>query len=86
MTQLELLEPVSILDIYADGVSHVENLGGCFRTVYFTWSRPLGEPACRIVCARIVRPNTSLLNQTGAMAKMLASQPPLGMLPMRMLS
>ena len=80
----ELLEPVAILDIYADGVAHVENLGGCFRTVYFTWSRPVAnDPAFRIVSAKIVRPNMSLLNQNGSLARMLASQPPPGMLPER---
>jgi hypothetical protein len=72
-----LLEPYPVPDIYADGIDHIENLGNCFRMVFFTNARGSDE---RLVVAKIVRPITSLLTST-EIQKLIDKEPVLGMVP-----
>jgi hypothetical protein len=71
-----IIEPYPIADTYADGISHMENLGSCFRIVYFTWvSGP--TRAEQIVVANVVRPMTSIITPSEYM-RMLHAKPVLG--------
>ena len=70
-----LVEVVPINDIYADGIGSVENLGDCFRTIYFTFSWPLDGGAIeRVVVAKIVRPKKSILRPDGAIIQWMARE------------
>lgn len=70
-----LVETSIVTDIYADGIGDIENLGDCFRTIYFTFSRPLeGGAVERVVVAKLVRPKKSILRGSqGAISQWLAS-------------
>jgi hypothetical protein len=71
-----LVELMPITDIYADGIGEIENLGDCFRMIFFTYSRPLeGGATERVVVAKVVRPKKSILRgDSGAVAEWLARQ------------
>lgn len=71
-----LVEAMTIPDIYSDGIGAIENLGDCFRTIFFTFSRPFdGGAVERIVVARLVRPKKSILRgDKGAVAEWLARE------------
>lgn len=69
-----LVEGMPVSDVYADGIGAIEDLGDCFRTIYFTYSRPLeGGAIERVVVAKLVRPKKSILRgDGGAVAEWLA--------------
>lgn len=70
-----LVEAMPISDIYADGIGDIENLGDCFRTIYFTFSKPLDGGAIeRVVVAKLVRPKKSILRPNGAVMEWLARE------------
>ena len=72
---MNLVETMPVNDIYCDGIGAVENLGDCFRTIYFTYSRPLdGGRIERVVVARLVRPKAAILCKQGAVAQWLARE------------
>ena len=71
-----LLEPYPVPDVYADGIDHIENLGNCFRMVFFTNARSGGE---RVVVGKIVRPMTSLLTSV-QIQQLIDKEPMLGMI------
>ena len=77
--QSRIIEPFAVIDIYADGIDHIENLGNVMRIVYFTWQR-IGSVMQRTCVAKIVRPTASLLSPKD-LARMLEDQPVVGMLP-----
>lgn len=57
-----LVEVMPISDIYADGIGQIENLGDCFRMIFYTYSKPLeGGAQERVVVAKIIRPKKSIL-------------------------
>lgn len=66
-----LVEILPVNDIYADGIAMVEPLSGDNVCVtYFRYMRIPGSNAVtRVVCARIIRPRSSLV--TGQIATML---------------
>lgn len=76
---MAILEPYPVPDIYSDGIAHVDNLGNCFRTTYYTWSRAGGQGE-RVAVAKIVRPISSVLRGS-QLLKMIQQEPILGMLP-----
>lgn len=66
-----LVEVLPVPDVYADGIAMVEPLSGdnC-RITYFSYQRiPGSNSVTRVVCARIIRPRSSLV--TGQIATML---------------
>lgn len=71
-----MVETMSVADIYADGIGEIENLGDCFRMIFFTYSRPLeGGAIERVVVAKLVRPKKSILRgDGGAVAEWLARE------------
>lgn len=70
----DLIDTGLVPDIYVDDVGAVENLGDCFRTVYFTWARaPGGAIFCKIVVAKLIRPKRAL--HFGKLQAMLTGQP-----------
>lgn len=71
-----LVEMMPISDIYADGIGEIENLGDCFRAIYFTFSRPPDGGAIeRVMVAKLVRPKKSILRgDGGAIAEWLARE------------
>jgi hypothetical protein len=72
-----LLEPYPVPDVYADGIDHVENLGNCFRTVYYVWARDGQE---KLIVAKLVRPITSIITPGGALNRLLDAEPIMGMI------
>lgn len=80
-----LVEMMPVHDIYADGLANVEPLtGDNFRATYFSYQRlPGARLLTRVVCAKIIRPRSSLVS--GQMTAMLEAwmkgpsppQPPL---------
>lgn len=72
-TPRPLIEMMPITDIYADGIGEIENLGDCFRMIYFTYSQPFdGGPMERIAVAKLVRPKKTILTKGGEIAKWIA--------------
>jgi hypothetical protein len=68
------VELTFVPDIYADNISHVENLGTCVRTVYFTWQQ-IGDRWERVVVAKIIRPIASI--ESGVILRLLSDQVPI---------
>ena len=77
----DLVEWGIVPDIYADGLASVEPLSGDnVRAVYFVYQRAECGALIRVVCARIIRPRTSLI--TGEIQSLLRAWPEV---PKRML-
>lgn len=55
MTAGEMIEPIAVVDVYADDVAFVELLGPNVRLTYFTW-----QDGMRVVVCRLVRPRESI--------------------------
>jgi hypothetical protein len=62
------------VDIYADGIGAVENLGENFRTVLFTFQRSAGGILKRVPVVCVVRPKSSLLLKDGPIARQLQTE------------
>lgn len=59
----ELVETSPIADIYADGIASVEVVSDVnVRITYFAHLQVPGEGSVRIVCARLVRPLSSIVS------------------------
>lgn len=56
----DLIEPYAVQEVYVDGIADIQDLGSCFRAVYYTLVRMDGGEMRRVVAAKIVRPKTSL--------------------------
>lgn len=76
-----LLEPYPVIDTYADGISHVENMGGIFRAVFFVWARGPNGLTERICVAKIVRPVRSIIG--ASLPRIVEEAPLLGEPPPR---
>lgn len=71
----DLMEVVPVLEFYADGIAMVERLGG--RNICVTYFRYMRIPGSRgqtrVVCGRVIRPESSLV--TGQITAMLEKLP-----------
>lgn len=69
----ELTEPFHVMDIYADAIADVDDLGENFRTIYVIHTKPPGSHIYqRQVVAKIVRAKRSLLSTEGGLTRWLA--------------
>lgn len=77
-----LIEPYEVQDTYVDGIGDLENLGGCFRTVYFKYHQIEPGRWERVVAVKVVRPIRSLMRRDGYFAKMIEeARPPVIHIP-----
>lgn len=75
MADEDLVEPIAVTDVYADGVASVELISEVnVRITYFAHMHVEGGPSVRVVCARIVRPRSSV--GAGQVKSMLAKITP----------
>lgn len=62
MPDEELVEPIAVQDVYADGIASVEIVSDVnVRITYFAHMQVEGHPSVRVICARIVRPRSSIV-------------------------
>lgn len=66
MDEPELIELLTVKDVYADGIGAVEPLSGDnFRTTYFAYQRLPGSLILtRVAVCKLVRPRSSLVPNT----------------------
>lgn len=55
-----LLEPYVVPEVYVDGIADIQDLGSCFRTIYYTWVRLEDGRMHRAVAAKVVRPKEAV--------------------------